>query len=68
MQQDKSAKRPDPDAILVAIADYARAFTITSETAFDTARDCLMDTLACGFQALKYPACTKDVYKRQMRR
>ena len=39
MQQDKSAKRPDPDAVLVAIADYARTFTITSETAFDTARD-----------------------------
>src|SRR6202161_1523334 len=59
MHQDKSAKRPDPDAILVAIADYARGFTIRSDIAYDTARDCLMDTLACGFQALKYPACTK---------
>src|ERR1700691_546117 len=59
MQHRKSAKGPEPDAILVAIADYARAFTITSETAFDTARDCLMDTLACGFQALTYPACTR---------
>jgi 2-methylcitrate dehydratase len=59
MQHDKSAKRPDPDAILVAIADYARGFTIRSDIAYDTARDCLMDTLACGFQALKYPACTK---------
>src|SRR5262249_53705720 len=27
--------------------------------AYETARYCLMDTLACGFQALKYPACTK---------
>ncbi|HEV7714519.1 MAG TPA: bifunctional 2-methylcitrate dehydratase/aconitate hydratase, partial [Steroidobacteraceae bacterium] len=25
----------------------------------ETARYCLMDTLACGFQALKYPACTR---------
>jgi 2-methylcitrate dehydratase len=27
--------------------------------AYETAAYCLMDTLACGFQALKYPACTK---------
>src|ERR1700756_244504 len=55
----KSAERPAPDAALVAIADYAKSFTINSKQAYDTARYCLMDTLACGFQALKYPACTK---------
>src|SRR6202011_3773013 len=55
----KSAQRPDPDAALVAIADYAKSYTIDSKQAYDTARYCLMDTLACGFQALKYPACTK---------
>src|SRR5271169_2580115 len=55
----KSAKRPDPDAALVAIADYAKNFKIASPQAYETARYCLMDTLACGFQALKYPACTK---------
>jgi 2-methylcitrate dehydratase len=55
----KSARRPEPDAALVAIADYAHAGRITSSTAYDTARHCLMDTLACGFQALRYPACTK---------
>ncbi|MBX5460223.1 MAG: bifunctional 2-methylcitrate dehydratase/aconitate hydratase [Steroidobacteraceae bacterium] len=55
----KSAKRPDPDSVLVAIADYAHGAKITSTAAYDTARYCLMDTLACGFQALKYPACTK---------
>src|SRR6202046_3440995 len=59
MQHDNSAKRPDPDAILVAIAEYARDCTIKSALAYDTARDCLMDTLACGFLALKYPACKK---------
>ena len=59
MQPDKSAQRPDPDPILVAIAEYARNYKVTSALALDTARDCLMDTLACGFQALKYPACTK---------
>jgi len=55
----KSAERPAPDAALVAIADYARNFTVRSASAYDTARYCLMDTLACGFQALKYPACRK---------
>jgi 2-methylcitrate dehydratase len=55
----KSAERPAPDAILTAIADYALSYQINSELAYDTAAYCLMDTLACGFQALKYPACTK---------
>jgi 2-methylcitrate dehydratase len=55
----KSAQRPDPDAALTAIAHYARNFTVASEAAYDTARYCLMDTLACGFQALKFPACRK---------
>ncbi|TLY76798.1 MAG: bifunctional 2-methylcitrate dehydratase/aconitate hydratase [Gammaproteobacteria bacterium] len=55
----KSAKRPDPDFVLVAIAEYARSFSIQSTQAYNTARHCLMDTLACGFLALKYPACTK---------
>jgi 2-methylcitrate dehydratase len=44
---------------LAAIADYALGFEIQSDLAYETAAYCLMDTLACGFQALKYPACTK---------
>jgi len=55
----KSAQRPQPDPVLLAIADYARNFSIRSDTAYETARYDLMDTLACGFQALKYPACRK---------
>src|SRR6266853_891545 len=55
----KSAQRREPDAALVAIARYARDFTVQSEAAYETARYCLMDTLACGFQALSYPACRK---------
>src|SRR5260370_13818600 len=55
----KSAERPAPDHVLTAIADYALSFEIKSELAYETAGYCLMDTLACGFQALKYPACTK---------
>jgi len=55
----RSAVRPEPDAVLVDIANYVCAATIDSELAFETAHYCLMDTLACGFQALDYPACTK---------
>ena len=55
----KSARRPDPDKVLVDIADYVCNTEIASREAYDTARYCLMDTLACGFLALKYPVCTK---------
>jgi 2-methylcitrate dehydratase len=55
----KSAERPAPDRVLTDIADYVTRFEPTSEVAYETARYCLMDTLACGFQALAYPACTK---------
>jgi len=55
----RSATRPDPDQLLADIADYVCDTEIASELAFDTAHYCLMDTLACGFQALDYPACTK---------
>ena len=55
----RSAKRPDWDSELAAIADYVCTGKIDSDLAFETAHYCLMDTLACGFQALDYPACTK---------
>ncbi len=55
----RSAERPAPDPVLVAIAEYALSYEIKSELAYETAAYCLMDTLACGFQALQYPACTK---------
>ena len=55
----RSAVRPDWDQVLVDIADYVCDAEITSDLAYETAHCCLMDTLACGFQALDYPACTK---------
>jgi 2-methylcitrate dehydratase PrpD len=55
----RSAKRADWDQALVDIADYVCNYEVDSELAFETAHYCLMDTLACGFQALDYPACTK---------
>ncbi len=55
----RSAKRAEPDQVLIDIADYVCNAEIDSELAFETAHYCLLDTLACGFQALDYPACTK---------
>jgi 2-methylcitrate dehydratase len=51
--------RPAPDQLLVDLADYALNAPIASVEAYDTARWCLADTLACGIMALAYPACTK---------
>src|SRR5213082_1572972 len=57
--QVNSALRPAPDGVLSAIADYARNFTVESQPAYETARYCLMDSLACALQALAIPACRK---------
>jgi 2-methylcitrate dehydratase len=51
--------RPDPDKLLVDIANYVSGYQIDSAEAYDTARLCLMDTLGCGLEALSFPACTK---------
>lgn len=47
------------DQLIVNIADYVLEYEDYSETALETARYILMDTLGCGFLALRYPACTK---------
>ena len=59
MSSHISNVRPSPDQVIVDIANYVADYEITSTEAFDTARNCLMDTLGCGFEALDYPACTK---------
>ncbi|MDB5772861.1 MAG: 2-methylcitrate dehydratase [Burkholderia sp.] len=51
--------RPEPDQVLVDIVDYVTQYEIKSPVAYDTARNCLIDTLGCGLEALEYPACTK---------
>ncbi len=55
----RSTKRPDPDQVLVDIADYVCDYEITSEEAYTTARHCLMDSLACSMLALRFPECLK---------
>lgn len=51
--------RPEADQELVDIVDYVLNYPINSALAFETARNCLIDTLGCGLEALEYPACTK---------
>jgi 2-methylcitrate dehydratase len=51
--------RPTPDQVLVDIVDYVLGYEIKSPQAYETARNCLIDTLGCGLEALEYPACTK---------
>jgi 2-methylcitrate dehydratase len=51
--------RPAPDKVLVDIVDYVLGYRIDSQLALETARNCLIDTLGCGLEALTYPACTK---------
>ena len=51
--------RPDPDKVLVDIANYVSGYIVASDEAFETSRYCLIDTLGCGLEALGYPACTK---------
>ncbi len=51
--------RPEPDQVLVDIADYVLNYQIDSALAYETAKHCLIDTLGCGLEALEYPACTK---------
>ena len=49
--------RPDPDKVLVKIADYALNASIESKGALTSARYCLMDTLGCGLLALTFDDC-----------
>src|ERR1700692_4389048 len=59
MSVHATGERPPYDQVLVDIADYVCNYTIASELAYTTARNCLIDTLGCGLEALEYPACTK---------
>jgi len=53
--------RPDYDLVLQDMADYLLNYSITSQEALDTARNCLMDTLGCALLALRFPECTKHL-------
>jgi len=52
-------KRPPFDKVIVDLANYAHDYQPKSKLAFETARLTLIDSLACAFEALAYPDCTK---------
>ncbi len=53
--------RPAPDQELIDIATFVADYDIDSNVAYETARNCLMDTLGCGLLALRFPECTKHL-------
>ena len=59
MSTPSSHVRPKPDKVSASIVDDVLKYKIDSKLVLDTARNCLIDTLGCGLEALSYPACTK---------
>jgi 2-methylcitrate dehydratase len=59
MSSHISNVRTEFDQELIDIVDYVMQYQIESNVAYDTARNCLIDTLGCGLEALEYPACKK---------
>ncbi|MHA6252790.1 bifunctional 2-methylcitrate dehydratase/aconitate hydratase [Oceanobacillus sp. CAU 1775] len=49
------------DSLLVEIADYVVEGKIESQEAMETSKNVLIDTLGCGFLAMRYPDCTKHL-------
>src|SRR5438270_7904743 len=49
--------RPEPDRVLIDIADYACNYRIESDAVIATARLCLTDTLAGALDALDFLEC-----------
>lgn len=47
------------DTLIEEITDYVLNKEITSEEAYKTAHNVLIDTIGCGILALSYPECTK---------
>ena len=56
----RDAQRPPFDTVLQSMTDYVMDYDVTqSPLAMETARYCLMDSLACALMALDYPECRK---------
>ena len=55
----ESAIRPEPDQVLQDIADYVHNFKIESDLALETARLCLIDTIGCGLEGLRFETCSR---------
>jgi 2-methylcitrate dehydratase len=51
----ESAIRPQPDKVVQDIADYAHNYKVDSDLAWETARLCLINTIGCGLEGLRFP-------------
>ena len=49
--------RPNPDDLILKIANYVHDYEIKNDEAINTAKYCLMDTIGCGLLALTFPEC-----------
>ena len=49
--------RPNPDDLILKIANYVHDYEIKNDEAINTAKYCLMDTIGCGLLALSFPEC-----------
>jgi 2-methylcitrate dehydratase len=47
------------DPLLIDIADYVDSYAIQSDHAFEIARYCLIDSMACALDALEHPVCMR---------
>lgn len=61
MKELNSVKAKTVDSVFETIANYVLDKEITSDVALETARYVLIDSLGCGFLALRYPECTKHL-------
>jgi 2-methylcitrate dehydratase len=61
MKELNSVKAKTVDSVIETIANYVLDKEITSDVALETARYVLIDSLGCGFLALRYPECTKHL-------
>jgi 2-methylcitrate dehydratase len=59
MSSHISNVRTEFDKEIIDIVDYVMNYKVESKVAYETARNCLIDTLGCGLEALEYPACKK---------
>lgn len=54
----EDATRPPPDQVIKDIAAYVHHPKFdNADLAYDTARLCLIDTIGCGLEGLRFPAC-----------
>ena len=54
----ESSRNAGADEVLTGIVEYISGYKIENDAAFDSARLCLNDTLACGLDALDFSDCT----------